>query len=160
MSDIGDEETFKERYSPVFKINTKEAFNLVEDHVWTILHSIVRKTKDPNELRTKLDPVVQFDKGKVKEHIWSILVFSFGENRDKAVFREYFEPVFKINSKEAYKLVEDRLWTIFYSVAHKIKDPSELRNKLEPVIQIDVKPAAEMIKEVNPEKHKLLLIYK
>jgi hypothetical protein len=160
MGDIGDEEAFKERYSPVFKINTKEAFKLVEDHVWTILYSVTRKTKDPTELRTKLEPVAQFDKGKVKEHIWNILIFSLGENREKDAFREQFEPVLKINSKEAYKLVEDRVWKIFYSVASKIKDPTELRNKLEQVVQIDVKPAAEMIKEVNPEKHKLLLIYK
>ena len=132
-----------------FKINTKEAFKLVEDHVWTILFSVTRKTKDPNELRTKLEPVAQFDKGKGKEHIWNILIFSLGEKRDKNAFRSIFEPIFKINSKEAYKLVEDRVWTILYSAACETKDPIKMKSKLEPVVQIDVRPAAEMIKEVN-----------
>ena len=160
IGDIGDEEAFKGKYEQVFKINSKEAYKIAEDHVWTVLHSIISKTKDPNELRNKLEPVLQIDTKKTKDHIWEILTFTFGDNRNQEVFRTKFEPILKINSKEALKLVEDKVWTIIYSITRKINDPLELSRKLEQVVQIDVKPAAEMIKENNPEKYELLLIYK
>lgn len=160
LGDIGNDEAFKNKFSQTFKINSKEAFKLVEEHVWTILYSITIKNKNPNDLKVKLGPVIQIDTGKTKEHIWNILAFSTGDNRNKNSFKEIYEPIFKINTKEAYKLVEDKVWTILYSLAREAGDPEELREKLAPIVQIDVKPAAEMIKEDNPEKHKLLLIYK
>ncbi|GAG62276.1 unnamed protein product, partial [marine sediment metagenome] len=147
-------------FSQVFKINSKEASMLVEEHVWTILYSITNKFKNPSDLKEKLEPIIQIDTGKTKEHIWNILAFSTGDNRNKNSFKEIYGPIFKINTREAYKLVEDKVWTILYSLAREAGDPEELREKLEPIVQIDVKLAAEMIKEDNPEKHKLLLLYK
>jgi len=159
-SKIGDEEAYREKFEPVFKINSKEAIKLVEDPLWSTLYSLTREIQDPNELRKQLGPVVQIEVGIVREHIWKLLIFSVSETCDENTFRENFEPLFRINSKEAVNLVEGHLWTALYSLTRKIQDPKELRKQLEPIVQIDVKRAAEVIKEDNPEKYKFLQIYK
>ncbi len=160
ISKMDDKETYREKYEPVFKIKSKEAFKLVEDPFWSTLYSLTRDIQDPNELRKQLEPVVQIDVGKVREHIWKLLIFSAGETCNKNTFRENFEPIFKINSNEAVNLVADHLWTALYSLTRKIQEPKELMKELEPIVQIDVKRAAETIKEDNPEKYEFLQIYK
>ncbi|MFX1536641.1 MAG: hypothetical protein ACFFDI_20685, partial [Promethearchaeota archaeon] len=119
-----------------------------------------REIQDPNELRNQLEPVIQIDVGGVKNHIWQLLLFSVSEIRNKNAFRENFEPLFKINSKEAVNLVMDHLWTILFTLTRKIQEPKDLSQELESMVQIDVKQAAEIIKEANPEKYKFLQIYK
>lgn len=160
VSKIDNEETYREKYEPVFKINSKEAVKLVENPLWSELYSLTKKIQDPDELRKELEPVVQIDLGKVREHIWKLLIFSVSETNDENAFRENFEPLFKINSKEAVNFVEDHLWRALYSLTKKIQEPKELRKELESIVQIDVKLAAETIKEDNPEKYEFLQIYK
>ncbi len=160
MGNIKDEHSFKKNFEPVFKINTKEAFTLIEDHVWTIIYSSISEARNPVDLKRELEAVLQFDIGKTKEHLWKILLFSVSKSRGEETFRELFEPILRINSKEAYKLGKDRVWSILFSIARKLKEPKELSEKLHPLVEIEVKPAAQMIKEDNPEKYKMLLIYK
>jgi hypothetical protein len=90
---------------------------------------------------------------------WQLLLFSVSETHDKNAFRENFEPLLKINSKEAVNLVMDHLWTKLFALTRKIQEPKDLRQELESIIQIDVKRAAEIIKEANPEKYQFLQIY-
>ena len=160
MGSMKDEHTFKKTFEPIFKINTKETFKLIEDHVWSILYSSISEARNPADLKRELESVIQFDIGKTKNHIWKILLFSASKFRGEEAFRELFEPILRINSKEAYKLGIDRVWSILFSIARKIKEPKELSEKLDPFVEIEVKPAAQMIKEDNPEKYKMLLIYK
>jgi len=137
MDNMKDAHTFKKTFEPIFKINTKEAFKLIEDHVWSILYSSISEARNSIDLKRELESVLQFDIGKT-----------------------LFEPILRINSKEAYKLGKDRVWSILFSIARKLKEPKELSEKLHPLVEINVKPAAQMIKEDNPEKYKMLLIYK
>ncbi|MHA2223781.1 MAG: hypothetical protein ACXAC8_01035 [Candidatus Hodarchaeales archaeon] len=160
VNKIGNEEAYREKYEPVFKINSKEAIKLIEGSLWSRLYSFTREIQDPNELRKQLEPVVQIEVGVVREHIWKLLISSVSGTSDENTFRENFEPMFRINSKEAVNLVEGHLWTALYSLTRKIQDPKELRKQLESIVQIDVKRAAEAIKEDNPEKFKFLQIYK
>jgi hypothetical protein len=155
-----NKEVFRETYEPIFKIKSKEAFKLVEDPFWTTLYSLIQEIKDPVELRKQLDPVVQLDVGKIRDHIWQLFIFTASGTCDKNTFRENFEPILKINSKEAVNLVVDHLWTALYSMTRTVKEPKELGRKLEPFIQIDVKCAAEAIKEDNPDKYEFLQVFK
>ncbi len=167
VSDVGgegdriqDENAFKDKFQSAFIVNAKEAMNLVDNHIWKIIYSDVCQSQDPNELMKKLNVIFQVDVGKLKEHIWNILLFSVSKTRDEKTFRQIFEPIFKINPKEAIKLVEDHLWKIVYSEVCQIQDSNELRKKLDPIIDIDTKNAAEIIKRDRPEKYELLLVYK
>jgi hypothetical protein len=160
IGDIADETAYREKYDPVFKINSKEAVDQLADPLWAKLYSLTKQFHDPNELRAQLDPVVQIDMGKVKDHIWSLLILVASETCDQHIFRENFEPLFRIKSKEAVGLVENHLWRKLYSLTKKISEPNELSQELEPLVQIDVKRAAEAIKEANPEKYKFLQVYK
>ncbi|MHA1969049.1 MAG: hypothetical protein ACW964_14775, partial [Candidatus Hodarchaeales archaeon] len=77
----------------------------------------------------------QYEK-KIKEHFWMLVNSSLSDIRDDEVFKNKFSQAFKINSKEAFKLVEKHVWTILYSLASKLKNPDDLRDKLKPIIQI------------------------
>jgi hypothetical protein len=160
MDEIGSEEAFREKLEPVFKIRSDNAIKLVEDRLWTVLYSLTRRIKDPDELHKDLGSVVQIDSGKVKSNIWKLIILAVGENCDQKSFREHFEPIFKINTKKAVELVDDHLWAAFYSFTRKTKDPDELNKRFQPLVQIDVNRAAEAIKQINPEKYKFLQIYK
>ncbi len=159
-SAIGSKEVYRQKFEPVFKIKAKEAIKLVEEPLWSKLYSLTREIKDPNELKKRIDPVVQIDVGKVRENIWKLLIFMVNDNYSEKSFRENFEPLFRINSKRAVKLVENRIWKILYSLTNKTKDPEELKTKIERIVQVDVKRAAEAIKEVDPEKYEFLQLYK
>ncbi|MFX1507813.1 MAG: hypothetical protein ACFFDC_17125 [Promethearchaeota archaeon] len=160
VSEIDDAKAYRKKYEAAFKIKSKEAFKLVEDHFWSRLYSIIKETRDPDELRKQLESVAQIDVGKVRNHIWQLLLFSVSENRDKNTFRENYEPMFKINPKEAVNLVGDHVWTMIFAKTRKIREPTDLEQELESMVQIDVKQAAEIIKEDNPEKFKFLQAYK
>jgi len=82
---------------------------------------------------------------KIKKHFWMLVCDSVSNIDDEKVYREKYDQVFKINSKEAVKLVEDPLWSKLYSLTREIQDPNELRNQLEPVVQIDVGKVKEHI---------------
>ncbi len=159
-SEISDKEAFRDKLEPVFKIKSKEAIKLLEKPLWSKLYSLTREIKNPDELRKQLEQIAKIDTGRVREHIWKILIFSMSDTCDEETFRENFEPLFKIDSEKAVSLVEDHLWTILYSLSKKIQDPEELSKKFEQILQIDVNRAAEAIKEVDPEKHKFLQLYK
>jgi hypothetical protein len=160
ISEIDDAKAYREKYETAFKIKSKEVFKLVENQFWSRLYSLIKETRDPDELRKLLEPVVQIDTGKVRNHIWQLLLFSVSETRDKNTFRENYEPVFKINPKEAVDLVGDHVWTMLFAKTKKIQEPTDLQPELESMVQIEVKQAAEIIKEANPEKYKLLQVYK
>ena len=160
IDEISSVEAYREKFEPVFKIRSDKAIKLVEDRLWSELYSIIRKTKDPDELHKELGSIVQINTGKMKNHIWKLLILTVSESCDQKAFREHFEPVFKINTRKAVDIVDDHLWKAFYAFTKKTKDPEELNERFEPLIQIDVKRAAEAIKQIDPEKHKFLQIYK
>ena len=157
---IGDKETYREKFEPIFKIKSKEAIKLVEAPLWSKLYSLTKEIRNPNELRTQFEAIAKVDTGQIKDHIWKIMHFSVTDTCDKRTFRDNFEPLFRIDSKKAVKLFEDHLWTTLYSMTKKISDPEELSKQFEPIVQIDVKRAAEAIKEVDPEKYQFLQLYK
>ena len=76
-------------------------------------------------------------KTKVRKHFWMLICSSIDEISSEEAFREKLEPVFKIRSDKAIKLVEDRLWTVLFSLTRQIKDPIELHKELGSVVQID-----------------------
>ena len=160
LNEIGNKEAFKEKLEPVFKIKSKEAIKLVEDPLWTKLYSVTREIRNPVELKKKLEPIVKIDTGRVRDNIWHLLILAVSDSCDKKTFREIFEPLFRIDTRGAVKLVEDHLWAILYSMTRKTQDPKELNKQFKPLVQIDVKRAAEAIKEVNPEKYEFLQLYK
>jgi hypothetical protein len=151
---------FKETVNESFKIQGKEAIKLVDDHLWEVIYSMIRETPTPEELRVKLDPIIQIDGRKIKDDIWKIVLFSVSKKRDIEFFKQTFLPGFKIKANQAIKLVDDQLWTILYSRVSKAKTPEEIRTALTPIVKINVKNAAKMIKKRRPEKFELLQVYK
>ena len=63
-------------------------------------------------------------KEKIKKHFWMLVCSTISEVDNKEVYREKYEPVFKIKSKEAFKLVEDAFWTTLYSLIRKMRSYS------------------------------------
>jgi len=61
VSESCDETTFREHFEPIFKIDSKKAIVLVEDHLWAALYSLTKKIQDPDELSKKVDPLAQLD---------------------------------------------------------------------------------------------------
>ena len=160
IDEISDVKAYKEYFEPVFKIKTDNAIKLVENRLWSALYSLTRKIQDPEELSKKLGSIVKIDTGKVKDNIWNLLILVVGGSCEENTFREHFEPIFKIDSKKALILVEDQLWSALYSLTKKNQDPEELSKRFEPLVQLDINGAAEAIKEIDPEKHKFLQIYR
>ena len=67
-----DENTFREHFEPIFKINTKKAISLVEDHLWTALYSLTKKIQDPEELSKRFETLAQLDINRAAEVIKQI----------------------------------------------------------------------------------------
>ncbi len=158
--DVGTKEAYRRRLEPIFKIKSKNAVKLIAAPLWAKLYSITREIRNPKELRAQFGALTNIDTGQVKEHIWKIMLLSVTDTCNERTFREYYEPLFKINSKKAVIVFADHLWTAFYSKTKKIQDPKELGEQFKPFVQIDVKRAAEAIKEVDPEKYQFLQYYR
>jgi hypothetical protein len=158
--DIGSKEAFRRVFEPIFKIKHKEAVKLVEAPLWSKLYSITRETRDPKELRSQFISLTKFNVGEVTEQIWNIMHLSVTKPCDERAFKEIFGPLFKIDSKRTIKQFDDHLWSALYSIIKKIHDPEEMGKKLKILVQINVKRAAEIIKEIDPEKHQFLQYYK
>ena len=82
---------------------------------------------------------------KITKHFWMLVCSSIDEISDVKAYKEYFEPVFKIKTENAIKLVENRLWSALYSLTRKIQDPEELSKKLGSIVKIDTGKVKENI---------------
>ncbi len=158
--DIGNKEAYRRVFKPIFKIKHKEAVKLVEAPLWSKLYSLTKEIRDPKELRSQFISLTKFNVGEVTEQIWNIMHLSVTKTCDERTFKELYKPLFKIDTKRAVKFFDDHLWVALYSITQKISDPEEMGKKLKSLVQLDVKRAAELIKEIDPEKHQFLQYYK
>ncbi|MHA1236414.1 MAG: hypothetical protein ACTSQ9_01995 [Candidatus Hodarchaeales archaeon] len=69
MSGSCDENTFREHFEPIFKIDIKKAILLVEDHLWAALYSLTKKIQDPDELSRQFKPLAQLNINRAAETI-------------------------------------------------------------------------------------------
>jgi hypothetical protein len=67
-----DEDTFRELFEPIFKIDSRKAIDLVENHLWTAFYSLTKKIQDPDELSKRFEPLVQIDTNRAAEAIKQI----------------------------------------------------------------------------------------
>lgn len=80
---------------------------------------------------------------KIEKQLWIMLCSSRLEIDNKQAYRKTLEPIFKIKSKEAVKLVETPLWSKLFSITRDVRDPNELRKQLETLAKIDPGQAIE-----------------
>lgn len=56
-----NQNSFRENYEQIFKINLLQAWELVNDHFWSKIQAITKKAMDAKDLYMKLDPMVKID---------------------------------------------------------------------------------------------------
>jgi hypothetical protein len=87
-------------------------------------------------------------KEKIENQFWIMLCSSISDIGNKEAYRKKLEPVFKIKSKKAIKLVEAPLWSKLYSLTKEIKNPNELKTEFEAIVKIDTGKVKEHIWDI------------
>lgn len=151
---------FKDRYESIFKINYNEAFKILQDKIWVILFNKLAKMDKAEDLKKYIDTIAKLDTGKMKKDPYSLIFFTLKGIQSEKTFREYYEPILRFNSKEAVKYLEKDLWQILYDLSRQAKDKDDMLKQLSPLVSLDINRALEMIKNVNPEKHEMLMMMK
>ncbi len=82
---------------------------------------------------------------KITKHFWMLVCSSLDEIGDMRAYKEKIEPVFKIRTDKAIKLVENRLWSVLYSLTRKTQDPELLHKELGAIVQIDTGKVREQV---------------
>ena len=84
VTDKFTERTFREHFEPIFKIDSKRAVKLFEDHLWSKLYAMSKRTQDPKDLRQQFESIVQIDVNRAAEAIKKV-------DPEKYKFLQYYK---------------------------------------------------------------------